>query len=189
MISPCSDRRSSRQPATSSRRIAVGQLGPSVRWTNFTVFDPDQPDEAFDELDRRRLESGGPADIIQIVQARCRSIRVGDPTLLRTVLDDSFVDGGHRPLGMGSRSVDDDVASITMLTEHGGRIYLPKIAAYTDGLHLIRLVLEYSGGFSDTWVVATRHDGRLTRTEDYAADDYPAAKARYDELVDPDKNP
>jgi hypothetical protein len=95
------------------------------------VDDPDQPDEAFDELDRRRLESGGPADIIQIVQARRRSIRVGDPTLLRTVLDDSFVDGGHRPLGMGSRSVDDDVASITMLTEHGGRIYLPKIAAYT----------------------------------------------------------
>ncbi len=50
-------------------------------------------------------------------------------------------------------------------------------------------MLEHSGSFSDARVVATRRDGRLTRTEDYADDDHPAAKARYDELVDPDKNP
>ncbi len=63
---------------------------------------------------------------IQIVLASCRSIRVGDSALLWSVLDDSFVDIDHRRLGMGSRSVDDYVASITMLTEHGGRIYAPR---------------------------------------------------------------
>ena len=90
-----------------SDRLTVERLDDGLV-RELVFFDADQLREAYDELDRQWVElAGGSSDWLMTYRVFRDAIETGDVVALRSQLVDGFVSVDHRPLGLGTRLLDD----------------------------------------------------------------------------------
>ena len=176
-----------------SDRLTVARLDEGLV-RELVFFDSDQLRDAYDELDRQWIEfAGGDADWLATTRSLTEALESGDSVAIRSQLADGFVSIDHRPLGLGSRTIDDFVE--TFQSESTGSSV---IASYElvepididDGVSLARARFTYPDDSTGEMLSINQyHDGRLVRQEAFPADRPDDARRRYRELTNQAPSP
>ena len=164
---------------------AVSQVrdGRAVRADTFAE---DQLGDAHDELDRRWVTLGAPAEEVELLIELRRSSADGDFERFRELLADDFEAVGHgRVALLARRSVDEFIESLRPLFGDGGVAIsvIADVPAITAGIALTRYHLDVADGSEwRVWYLWQWESGRLARADIYELEFYEAALARFEEL-------
>ena len=153
------------------------------RIVRFDWFDADDLVGALDELDRRWVARGGPAEEVRLAIAWRNAQHAGDIEAARHVLSPDFVMTDHCRLGVGRLGIDDHLT--TSVRGARGVVAIPvEYVAHTDSAALARTRFTTPDESEwEQWVV-TSVGGGLTRSVDlFDPDDLAAARARFEELA------
>lgn len=146
----------------------------------------DEPDvsEALDELDRRWVERGGPAPLVEAMTRFRRLGRDGDVAGVEAFVSLDLESIDHRALGMGLRGYRDWVDSMTPLA---GRceFVMHEVLEHTDRIGLIRGTVSQAdeGSWELLYLLRVDGDGRVDRYEIFEWSDVDLARTRFEELV------
>lgn len=155
--------------------------GVSVDW-----FNEDQIVDAFDQLDRLWLETGGPAAIIESSRRGNEIFAGGTVDDLRRAVTDDFVAVDHRIMGLGRRQRDEWLATVTELVGHS----IVRIVRYFDtrgrtALAHGTLAVQATGEvvLDGPSLVTVAEDGRFETLEFFDHDQIELARQRFAELA------
>ncbi len=175
------------------RRLILQEVDPHGLITAQVLFDADDLDAAFDELDERYIACEGAsfADDLSASAALLRAHRERDWDGYRACYADDLEVVDHRPAGWGvvrgaeawmqlARSAVDVMPDAIMRV-----VAIHAIAAHGAVKHMVMAGTNAGGGhveLSNVYSVTVRRDGKLVRNETFPIDALDAALARFDEL-------
>ena len=176
-----------------SDRVVVARLDNGLV-RELVFFDVDQLREAYDELDRQWVEFGdGSSDWLAVFGALRQSFESGNAVDMGSLLDDDFVSVDHRPLGFGTRTADEYVA--TLRPDSAGATAMASIQLLEpievgEAGALLRLRFNYADDSSaDLLSVTQRRDSRVVRQEVFPLDRLDDARRCFEELTGPSSIP
>jgi hypothetical protein len=174
--------------------LSVDELGDDGRFVEVILFDPDDLDAAYDELDARFAagEAARHLAMWENAQRMPRAAAMRDWEALASLFAPDFVIEDHRLLGWGTlRSGDEYVARVRTLVDMRPDVGLriDHVLAFDDRTVLLVATWagsESSGMFEIPVVVVSRvapgPDGRIQRWHFYDLDQLDAARAMHREL-------
>jgi hypothetical protein len=157
------------------------------------VFDPDDLDAAYEELDRRfdAGEGAGQAELLVNLRAYLRALEDRDAATLRRILPDDFRASSHRPLVDPGQSLsrDEYLASyqgIGDFREVLTRVRLDHVPRLSPKACVFAITAQGTiggGAFERSVLIVNVHDGHRPRSlEEFDPDQLDAALARFEEL-------
>ena len=176
-------------PLWSAEALAIHEVSADGSlMTGGVIFDADDEDGAYAELDRRAVELGGPGVLSTVTVTAAYGN--GDVALLRACCVPDAVIVDHRPALFGAHGVEEFLERTTSLlaltTSTKLRIIEIPIDSALGSVSRLRTTgLTADGGLfeSERWSVGMIRDGRLERLELFPADARAEAEARYGELA------
>jgi hypothetical protein len=171
--------------------LVINEVGDDGEMLSGIVFEPEDLDAAFNELNERYLAGEGRAyaHLLRLETNRQRLHR-RDWVTYREQLHDDIVLVDHRPAGAGTLSGPDEVtrySAVFVELVPNAQLHMIKIVAIETDRMLYHLNVHGSteeGAAVDRPLLAlvAYRDGRLHRFEQFALEDSAAALARFTEL-------
>ncbi|MBV9043294.1 MAG: nuclear transport factor 2 family protein, partial [Acidimicrobiia bacterium] len=180
-----------RGPDAETEVLDVWEFGAEGSFRGGTVFDPENLDAAFAELDARYAagEAAPFSDAWAAVTAAVRGFNARDWQALRESSTDDFGYVDHRPVGIGSHDGEGYLRSLRALVELAPDVTLRTLAVLRASDTAVLCVQQRSGSNTSggdveahtisVWAV---RDGRLSRFEVYPTENRQEAMQRFDEL-------
>ena len=177
--------------------LAVGEVDGNGLVRRLVVFDLEDEDAAFAELDSRAIASGIPeATNLAVISGLMATMNRRDLAAIRAGFTADAVLIDHRPARFGEATLDDFLERAASLYDlvPAARFRVVRLFAATPAacLYLMRASGQTADGgafeLEDWWIVGLR-DGRFARLEQFPIDARADAQACFERLIAADRWP